>query len=95
MASQQKAWAYLRDGNAGEGAEAMIQQRPTIKLTKEVLTKQIELTIETFETPATAGKPIGWQADADWNAALVSMEKANAIPSGLTLSDIFTNDFIG
>ncbi|MQX18053.1 ABC transporter substrate-binding protein [Sinorhizobium terangae] len=95
VASQQKAWAYLRDGNAGEGAEAMIQQRPTIKLTKEVLTRQIELTIETFETPATAGKPIGWQADADWNAALASMEKANAIPSGLTLSDIFTNDFIG
>lgn len=94
VAAQQKAWAYLRDGNAGEGADAMIQQRPNAKLVKEVLVRQIELTIETFETPATTGKPIGWQADADWNAALATMEEANAIPSGLTLSDVFTNDFI-
>ncbi len=95
VASQQKAWAYLRDGNAAEGADAMIQQRPNAKLIKEVLVRQIELTLETFDTPNTGGKPIGWQAEKDWAAALANMEKASAIPSGLTLSDVFTNDFIG
>ncbi|NKC49790.1 ABC transporter substrate-binding protein [Ochrobactrum anthropi ATCC 49188] len=69
VASQQKAWAYLRDGNAAEGAEAMIQQRPNAKLIKDVLVRQIEMTIETFNTEATKGKPIGWQAEEDWKAA--------------------------
>ncbi|MEB3046161.1 ABC transporter substrate-binding protein [Agrobacterium tumefaciens] len=95
VASQQKAWAYLRDGNAAEGAEAMIQQRPNAKLIKDVLIRQIDMTIETFNTEATKGKLIGWQAEEDWQAALGTMEKASAIPSGLALSDIFTNEFIG
>lgn len=94
VASQQKAWAYLRDGHAEEGAEAMIQQRPNAKLDKAILVNQIKLTIETFDTPATAGKPIGWQADADWNAALDTMRKSKALTTELALTDIFTNDFV-
>ncbi|CDX33787.1 NMT1/THI5 like domain protein [Mesorhizobium sp. SOD10] len=92
--SQQRAWAYLRDGHVEEGAEAMLQQRPNAKLVKEVIVRQIELTLETFDTPATAGKPIGWQADADWNAALDTMKKAQALTSAIALSSIFTNDFV-
>lgn len=92
--TQQKAWAWLRDGHAEEGAEAMIRQRPNAKLVKEILVRQIQLTLETFDTPATQGKPIGWQADADWNAALETMKEAHALTGDIALADIFTNEFI-
>lgn len=92
--TQQKAWAYLRDGNEEEGAAAMIQQRPNAKLVKEILIPQIKLTLETFDTPSTKGKPIGWQSDEDWNAALETMKKAGALTTDIALNEIFTNDFI-
>ena len=92
--TQQKAWAYMRDGHVEEGADAMLQQRPNAKLVKEVIARQIEMTLDTFDTPATAGKPIGWQADADWNAALETMKNAGALSDTIALSDLFTNEFV-
>lgn len=91
---QQKAWAYLRDGHEAEGADAMIHQRPGAKLDRNVLIEQIKLTIKFFDTPATKGKPIGWQAEEDWNKALKVMEKAKVIQPGWKASDYFTNAFI-
>lgn len=92
--TQQRAWQYLKAGHADEGADAMIQLRPNAKLNKEVLINQIRLTLDTFDTPATNGKPIGWQAEQDWQAALVTMKKANALTKEVALSDIYTNQFI-
>lgn len=92
--TQQQAWQYLKDGHAEEGADAMIQLRPNARLVKEVLVRQIQMTIDTFNTPATAGKPIGWQAESDWQAALKTMKEANALTKDVALSDIYTNQFI-
>ena len=50
----------------------MLAERPDAKLDPKVLLKQIKLTLEYFDTPATTGKPIGWQAKGDWEAALKS-----------------------
>jgi NitT/TauT family transport system substrate-binding protein len=72
----------------------MIAQRPDAKLDPEVLAGQIKLTIEYFDTPASAGKPIGWQAKADWEQALRSMEQAGVVKPGWNVDDYFTNDLI-
>lgn len=92
--TQQRAWQYLKEGHADEGADAMIQLRPNAKLNKAILVRQIQLTLDTFTTPATAGKPVGWQAEADWQAALQTMKQANALTSDVSLSDIYTNQFV-
>lgn len=91
---QSKAWAYLRDGHTDEGVAAIVSQRPDAKLDKKALAEQIRLSIDFMDTPATKGKPIGWQAEADWIAALKSMESAGGIKPGWKASDYYTNEFI-
>lgn len=94
VAVQAKAWAYLRDGKIEEGVDAIVKQRPDAKLDRTALAEQIRLTIAFFDTPATQGKPIGWQADSDWNAALKGLEAAGAVKPGWKTSDYYTNDLL-
>lgn len=93
IAVQQRAWAELAK-NPDLGVEAMQAERPDAMLNADALREQIELTIEYFDTPATEGKPIGWQATEDWEAALKGMERAGVVPAGWNVNDYFTNDMI-
>lgn len=93
VAVQQRAWEEIsKDPDAG--VRAIIAQRPDAKLDPDVLRQQIELTIAYFDTPATEGKPIGWQAAEDWEAALKGMEQAGIVKSGWKPGDYFTNDLV-
>ena len=58
---------------------------------EKILLGQIKLTIDYFDTPASKGKPIGWQAKEDWEAALKSMEAAGVVNAGWNVSDYYTN----
>lgn len=90
---QQKAWAHLK-ANPQDGVQAMIAERPDARLNPEILLGQIKLTIEYFDTPASSGKPIGWQAKEDWEAALKSMEAAGVVKAGWNVSDYYTNALV-
>lgn len=92
--TQARAWAHLKN-NLDDGVDAMLRQRPDARLDRTVIREQIRLTIDFFDTPATAGRPIGWQAEADWTAALRSLEAAGAIRPGWQAGTYYTNDFIG
>jgi NitT/TauT family transport system substrate-binding protein len=91
--TQQRAWAHLKD-NLDDGVEAMLRQRPDARLDRAVLREQIRLTIEFFDTPATRGRPIGWQAEEDWAAALRALEAAGAIRPGWRPATYYTNDLV-
>ena len=90
---QQRAWAEIKE-NPDAGVEAVMSQRPDAQLDPKVLREQIELTVEYFDTEATEGQPIGWQAEEDWNMALEGMEKIGLIAPGWTASDYYTNDLV-
>ncbi|WP_294923609.1 ABC transporter substrate-binding protein [uncultured Paracoccus sp.] len=90
---QQRAWAELAE-NPDLGVEAMMAQRPDAMLNPDVLREQIRLSVEYFDTPATEGQPIGWQAAEDWELALEGMERAGVVTSGWQVGDYFTNDLI-
>lgn len=90
---QQRAWAALAE-NPDLGVEAMIAERPEAALNPDVLREQIKLTIEYFDTPATMGKPLGWQAAEDWRIALEGMERAEIVPAGWQIDDYYTNELI-
>jgi len=90
---QQRAWTELA-ANPDLGVEAMIAERPDAMLNPDILREQIKLTVEYFDTPATEGKPIGWQAAEDWEAALKGMERAGVVPAGWNVEDYFTNDLV-
>jgi NitT/TauT family transport system substrate-binding protein len=90
---QQRAWTHLKT-NPDDGAQAMIAERPDARLVPAVLLGQIKLTIDYFETPAAQGKPIGWQAREDWEAALRSMESAGVVKAGWNVADYYTNTLV-
>lgn len=90
---QQKAWTHLKS-NPDDGVAAMVAERPDAKLNADVLRGQIKLTIEYFDTPASAGKAIGWQAKEDWEAALKSMEAAGVVKAGWKADDYYTNSLV-
>jgi NitT/TauT family transport system substrate-binding protein len=90
---QQRAWTEIA-ANPDLGVEAMLAERPDAMLKPDVLREQIKLTVEYFDTPATEGMPIGWQAAEDWEAALRGMERAGVVPAGWNVEDYFTNDLV-
>jgi NitT/TauT family transport system substrate-binding protein len=90
---EQRAWQALR-ANPEDGVKAMLAERPDARLDPAVLLGQIKLTLDYFDTPASQGKPIGWQAREDWEAALKSMEAAGVVSAGWNVSDYYTNAFV-
>ena len=92
--TQQRAWAALKE-NPDDGVEAMVRQRPDARLDRGVLREQIRLTLDFFDTPATRGRPIGWQAEEDWTTALRALEAAGAVRPGWRADSYFTNELVG
>jgi NitT/TauT family transport system substrate-binding protein len=58
----------------------------------EVLDRQVEATV--LSTNAPAGKPIGWQEAADWEANLALLKETGALPEIKPLSAYYTNDYL-
>ena len=88
--TQQRAWEQIRK-NPEDGVKAMLAARPDARLDPTVQRSQIVMSLDFFETPATKGKPIGWQATADWEATLKTLEAAGVVKPGWKADDYFTN----
>jgi hypothetical protein len=58
----------------------------------EVLDRQVEATV--VSTNAPAGKPIGWQESADWQANLTLLKETGGIPEIKPLAAYFSNDYL-
>jgi NitT/TauT family transport system substrate-binding protein len=58
----------------------------------EVLDRQVEATV--VSTNAPAGKPIGWQEAADWEANLALLKETGGLPEIKPLSAYYTNDYL-
>ncbi len=91
---QTETWEYIQKGNVDEAVQALIKQRPGVKLDPGVIKGQVELNLTLVPTAATKGKRIGWQASADWAAAIKSMKDAGAITGNPKPEDYYTNEFV-
>lgn len=89
-----RAWQYVADGHVDEGIDAIIAQRPNEKLDRAVMVAQMQENLKLIMTPATEGKPIGWQAESDWAAALEVLKGAGVVKSDKPLDTYYTNQFI-
>jgi NitT/TauT family transport system substrate-binding protein len=56
--------------------------------------RELELSWKTWVTPNTAGKPLGWAADADWAETINVLKEYGGVTASLTTSQLFTNDFV-
>ena len=91
-----RAWEYIYQSpaNLEEGVKAIMSERPQAKLDADLLRGQIVAYRDFFDTPNTKGKRFGWQAEADWVAAIKSMESAGAIKPGRKPAEYYTNQFV-
>jgi NitT/TauT family transport system substrate-binding protein len=90
------AWTYILASpeHAVEAARITLKHRPSSPLPMQVMVAQTESYRPYFYTNATADKPIGLQADADWEVAIRNMEAAKVIAPGSRPADYYTNDMI-
>lgn len=91
---QVETWEYIMKGNVDEAVQAIFKQRPGLTAEPEMFRKQVELLLPLFQTEATKGKRVGWQAEADWMAAIKSMQDARAIAGTAKPEDYYTNALI-
>jgi NitT/TauT family transport system substrate-binding protein len=94
VAVQKRAWEYIFQGHEEEAVDAMLAQRAGLRLDRKVILGQLKAYMPLFNTPATKGKPIGWQAEDDWRAALQTMQEVGMVKPGWKASTFYTNKFI-
>jgi NitT/TauT family transport system substrate-binding protein len=88
---QVRTWQYIHDGHVDEAVAAILAQRPNARLDPDVLRGQIVAYRPFLESPSASQLPFGRQSDADWSAAIRSMEQTGQVKPGRKPSDYYTN----
>ena len=91
---QQKTWVYIFAGHEQEAIDAILAQRPGMRLDGAIMLAQLKDFMPLFETPATKGKPMGWQAETDWQNTLRVMREVGMAKADMQPADMYTNKFI-
>lgn len=74
------------------GAAAAMNKYMKVKEDNDILLAQVKATVDSTNAPA--GKPIGWQAETDWQANLELLLSTGGIKSAKDLKIYFTNDYL-
>lgn len=56
--------------------------------------REAELSWNSWITPATKNKPLGWMAAGDWSATVDTLKKYGGVTGDLDASKLYTNDFV-
>jgi NitT/TauT family transport system substrate-binding protein len=94
VAVQQKTFNYIIAGHKDEAVDAIIAERAGNRLNRKILMDQLSLYMPLFDTPATKGKPFGWQAESDWESALKAMKDVGMVKPEFKPADFYTNRFV-
>ncbi|MDB5797048.1 MAG: hypothetical protein JWP36_950 [Paucimonas sp.] len=88
------AWQYIFDGHQDEAVDAIVAQRPQSKLDKKVLRGQIDALKSHFNSPNSAGQPIGVPMLADWSEAVKTLTAAQLIKAGADPKQYFEPNMV-
>jgi NitT/TauT family transport system substrate-binding protein len=56
--------------------------------------REMELSWNTWVTPNTAGKPLGWMSDKDWEATVEVLKQYGGVTAPLDPKQLYTNEFV-
>jgi NitT/TauT family transport system substrate-binding protein len=56
--------------------------------------REAELSFNTWVTPSTAGKPLGWMSDKDWQQTVEVLKQYGGVTTPLEASQLYTNEFV-
>ena len=60
----------------------------------EIARRELEMSFATWVTPNTAGKPLGWMSDKDWDSTVEVLKQYGGVTAPLQASALYTNDFV-
>jgi NitT/TauT family transport system substrate-binding protein len=86
-----KGFIYGRQ-HVDESIAAVKKYQPTAN--DGVTKRECELSWETWITPNTKGKPLGWGSDADWAGTIKVLKEDVGVTAPLTTSQLYTNAFV-
>jgi len=88
-----RGWVEARK-NPGAAIEAMVRAVPLMKGKEAVLKTEFEGYVNYLDTPATSGKPFGWQSADDWKKAEAILAQYMDLKPQPSVEAYFTNSFI-
>lgn len=56
--------------------------------------RELEISWTTWVTPNTAGKPLGWMSEKDWQSTVDVLKQYGGVTTPLSPANIYTNDFV-
>jgi len=56
--------------------------------------REAQLSFNTWVTPNTAGKPLGWMSEQDWQKTVEVLKQYGGVTAPLTTAQLYTNDFV-
>ncbi len=59
-----------------------------------IIKRGFEVSWQTWVTPNTKGKPLGWEADENWASTIEVLKQYGGVTAPLTTSQLYTNDFV-
>jgi NitT/TauT family transport system substrate-binding protein len=91
VAASLKGFLYGR-AHPDELVAAVKAFSPTVE--PAIVLREAELSWENWVTANTAGKPLGWMSDKDWEQTVEVLKAYGGVTGPLEASQLFTNDFV-
>jgi NitT/TauT family transport system substrate-binding protein len=91
---QQRSWEYIFSGHEQEAIDDIVAQRSGQRIDPVILLAQLKADMPYFVTPAIKGKPVGFQAESDWQSTIDTMQAVGIIKTPIKPADVYTNRFI-
>jgi len=86
-----KGFLYGRQ-HPEDAVASVIKYLPTADPT--IVRRELELSWKTWVTPHTVGKPLGWEAEADWASTVEVLKRYGGVTTPPALDALFTNAFV-
>jgi NitT/TauT family transport system substrate-binding protein len=91
VAASLKGFLYAR----ANPAEVPVIVRKFSETTDARITaREFELSWANWNTPNTAGRPLGWTSEADWAATVETLKRYGGVTTPLAAEQLFTNEFV-
>lgn len=91
VAASLKGFLYARS-NPDEMIAIIRKFSPAID--PAIARREAELSWQTWVTPNTAGKPLGWMSDKDWAETVEVLKQYGGVTTPLEAAQLYTNDFV-
>jgi NitT/TauT family transport system substrate-binding protein len=91
VAASIKGFLYAR-AHPDELVASVTTFSPTVD--PAVTRREAELSWQTWVTPATADKALGWMAEKDWQATVDVLKQYGGVTGPLAAEQLYTNDYV-